>query len=62
MTFKEFIAKIFFRSRRLWTVVYPDGKRRSYCDLSTAHDYRELYGGEVKFIGKLTSTRTDHFA
>jgi len=59
---KELIARLFFRYRRLWTVVYPDGKQRSCCCLSVANDYRELYGGEVKFLGKLSSTRKDHFA
>lgn len=59
---KEFIAKMFFKHRRLWTVVYQDGQQRSCCSLSVANDYRELFGGTVKFLGKLTSTRTDHFA
>jgi hypothetical protein len=59
---KEFIAKLFFRNRRLWTVVYPDGQVRSCCTLAVANDYRELYGGTVKFLGKLKSIRKDHFA
>jgi hypothetical protein len=53
---------IFFRYRRLWTVVYPDGKKRSCCCLSVANDYKEMFGGEVKFLGKLSNPRTDHFA
>lgn len=59
---KEFIARLFFKHRRLWTVVYPDGKQRTCCTLDVARDYRELYGGEVRFLGKLISSRTDHFA
>lgn len=62
MKLKELVACIFFRYRRLWTVVYPDGTQRSCCCLPVANDYKELYGGEVKFLGKLSSNRTDHFA
>lgn len=62
MSFKELIAKLFFKHRRLWTVVYPDGQRRTCCTLAVANDYQQLYGGRVTFLGKFTSNRTDHFA
>lgn len=50
-SFKEIFAIIFWRHRKLWTVVYPDGQQRTKCELAVAKDYKELFGGKVVFRG-----------